>query len=103
MDNVVSKIKQPEPSVSINNAQTLDVQGKKYKVVRNNANVGVLSAPKTSRTPLRDWIELKRKENPYTIYKVQYNKHDIKGIDTIAGIGVVICGVISLLKMLIKK
>lgn len=92
MDNSVSKIKQPSPSVS----------DKKYKPIKG-IDIGVIQAPKTSKTPLRDWVELKRQENPYTVYKIKSKKYDIKDIHLTAGIGVILCGIASLVKLFHKK
>ena len=102
MESAISKIKQPEPKISDAKAQTLDIEGKKYKVINANRNIGVVSAPKTSRTPIRDWVEIKRQENPYTIYKIKTEKPYKDIFSMLTGAAVALCGVVSLFK-LIKK
>ncbi len=94
MDNTLSKIKQPQPSVSSDK--------KEYKVIQG-AKVGVVEAPKISKTPVRDMVEIKRKERPYTVYKVKNKNYSLKSIHTTAAIGVILCGIASLVKLIHKS
>ncbi|MBQ8476353.1 hypothetical protein IJ531_04750 [bacterium] len=96
----LSKVKQPAPSVA-GITETTDAEGKKYKVTQG-PHVGVIEVPKMSKTPLTDWIELKKEENPYTVYKIHNKEYKISGIHTTVGIGVVVCGIISLFKLFKK-
>ena len=98
MDSAISKIKQPEPKIA--NPQIVEVQDKKYKVIRNNLNIGVVDTPQTSRTPIRDWVELKRQENPYTVYKIKSKNYSMENIHTFASAGIVMCGIASLLSLI---
>lgn len=95
MDNTLSKIKQPQPSVN-------DSEKKEYKIIQG-AKVGVVNAPKISKTPLRDMVEIKRQENPYTVYKLKDKNFGLKGIHTTAAIGVILCGIASLVKLIKHK
>ncbi len=103
MESAISKIKQPEPSVLVNNSQYTDAEGKKYKVINYNPNIGVVNTPQLSRTPLRDWIELKRKENPYTVYKLTPKDNTPNTISSIGAIGIILCGIASAFKLLKKN
>ena len=100
MVNELSKVKQPAPSVSAN-AGTIDNQGKKYKLIQSTTN-DIVSTPKISNTPITDWVELKRKENPHIIYKITEKRYNITGFQTAAGIGAVACGIASLIKLFKK-
>ena len=99
METGLQKIKQPEPSVA--SMQTTQYQGKKYKVIPS-AKTGVIQAPKTSSTPLLDWVEIKRKENPRMKYKVTFKNYNLKNIQTKASIAVFTCGLLSLIKLFKK-
>ena len=101
MDNSVSKIKQPAPSVSSLTAEAIDEQGNRYKVIKAQ-NVGVIKLPKITTTPLTDWVELKKKENPYTIYKPKYKNQSIMGFQTFASLSVIACSILSLIKLFKK-
>ncbi len=95
MDNSLSKIKQPKPSVDSS-------QNIQYKLIQG-APVGIVSAPKISKTPLRDWVEIKRQENPHTIYKIYNKDNNLKSIHTTATIGVILCGIASLVNLIKHK
>ena len=100
MESAINKIKQPAPSVGVSESKTVD--GKKCKIIPA-AHTGVVSAPKISKTPLTDMIELKKEERPYTVYKIKNKKYRIKGFQTTASLGVVTCAIISLVKLFGKK
>ena len=99
MDNSIQKIKQPAPSISSSNIQD---ENKKYKIIRN-ANIGVIQMPKTSNTPLTDWVEIKRQENPRLKYKVTFKQNKLPKFDTIAGLGVIVCAIVSVIKLFKNK
>jgi len=102
METFFSKIKQPAPNISENTKENIDIQGKKYKIVQNNPHIGVIQVPKTTKTPLRDWIEIKRREQPYTVYKVKTKDYKVNNLQTFTGVSVIVCGVLSLLKLFKK-
>ncbi|MBR2069086.1 MAG: hypothetical protein IJ877_04905 [Candidatus Gastranaerophilales bacterium] len=101
MDNMLSKVKQPAPAISGAVTETTDSQGKKYKIIQG-PNVGVVDVPKISKTPITDWIELKREEIPHTVYKLSEKKYSLRGMHTTVGLGVIACGIYSLLKIFKK-
>ena len=94
------KIKQPAPSVS-SNTTAVDSEGNKYKVIPATFN-DVIQVPNMTSTPLGDWVEIKRKENPYMKYKIKDKTPTIKGFNTVLGLTVFICGVISCFKLFKK-
>ncbi len=97
----MQKIKQPAPELSSNASEITNTQEKKYKIIPAQ-NTGVIQAPKISSTPIRDMVEIKRNENPHIIYKIHTKKDTLKGIETTAGIGVILCGIASLVKLFKK-
>ena len=100
MTTELSKIKQPTPSVSASN--TTEIDGKKYKIIQA-ANVGVVSAPKVSTTPLTDWVEFKKEENPHIKYKLKGKKYNHKNLQTLFSLGIISCAVISVIKLIGNK
>ena len=98
MDNAIQKVRQPAPSIVSSNTNGDE---KKFKVVQNK-NIGVIQVPKTTNTPLLDWIEFKKKENPKTVYKLTAKANGIKGLQITASIGVIFCGIASLVKLFKK-
>ena len=103
MESAVSKIKQPEPSVLTQNSKVTGADAKNYKVIQYNNNIGVVNTPKISRTPIRDMLEIKRRENPYTVYKLKFKEYIPEKISSIASAGIILCGIASLLKFIKKS
>lgn len=101
MESTFQKIKQPAPEINSNTTEQVNSQGKKFKIVPA-LNTGVIQAPKISSTPIRDMVEIKRKENPYKIYKIHTKKNTLEGTETAAGIGVILCSIASLVKLFKK-
>lgn len=99
MDNAISKVKQPSPAIS--NELTGITQDAKYKIIPTG-KIGVLKPSKITTTPIRDMIEIKRKENPYTKYKIHTKETSIKGFNTTASLAVIGCGILSLIKLFKK-
>ena len=94
METSVNLLKQPAPSVE-NNSK---LQTRKY----NRPQVGVVEAPNLSKTPVKDMVDLKKKENPYTIYKIKEKKNKYFNFYGLTSLGVAVLGVLSAVK-LIKK
>ena len=85
----LNSIRQPSPNVN---------QEEKQKRKFNLPNVGVVSVPIISQTPLGDTIELKRKENPKMAYKpTPESKKEFK-IQNIFSITIIGCSIAALLK-----
>jgi hypothetical protein len=101
MTSELSKIKQPTPSVSTNNIQTTEIDGKKYKLIPAT-NSETVKPAYLSKTPLRDWVEINKKENPKVVYKEKPKKYKLPFIHTLASISIIGCGIASVVKLLKK-
>lgn len=96
MENGVNLLKQPAPSV---NGTTLKTDSaRKY----NMPKVGVIDAPNLSKTPIRDMVQLKKAENPYTIYKLKPKQNKYFNFYGLTSIGVALCGILTAIKMFKK-
>lgn len=93
----VNALKQPEPNIVPNNQNS---QISKREPVR--PNVGVVDVPTISQPTITDVLELKKQENPHTIYKLSEKpKTDLK-LHTICSIGVLLGSVLSLVTLFKK-
>ena len=103
------QIKQPAPNIqNIQVNQQPQTQNeiiqdneKKYKIIKNS-NVGIINLPNISKTPMRDTIEIKSKENPYTKYNLKEDKKKLFSIHSITFATVIICAA-TLINSLKKK
>ena len=95
-------VKQPAPSLSASSSKKEEVEQKtsesttekkpKYKITEAR-NTGVITVPKITKTPITDTIELKRQENPRTVYKLTEKKHKLFSIHTITSLAAIGCGI----------
>lgn len=92
----INSIRQPAPNAqNTTNNQT----ERQY----NLPNVGVVSPPAISRTPMADTMTLKKQENPRMAYKL--TPKSIKGfkLQNIFSLAIAGCSIGALLKLLKKK
>ena len=95
MENSVNMLKQPAPSVK---DETPVKQQRKY----NMPNVGVVGAPSLSKTPIYDMVQLKKKENPHTVYKIKPKQNKYLNFYSLTSIAIAVCGIASGVKMFKK-
>ena len=111
VSNVLDIIKQPAPNLQtpqqketkqeISQVQADDKP--KYKLIQG-PNVGVIELPKITKTPITDTLEIKKQENPYTIYKTtSQNKIKLSSIHTLTTLATVACGFGALFGLFKKK
>lgn len=96
--SISNSIRQPAPSVSDAKKSNEDVIDRKY----NAPNVGVVTLPQISKTPLADTITIKKQENPQSKYK--FSLKTIKGfkIQNFCSIAIMGCSIGALLQLLRK-
>ncbi len=95
MEPSLNVLKQPEPNIVSNNATT-----PKRETLR--PNVGVVDVPTISSPTTTDILELKRQENPHTVYKLSEKpKTDLK-FQGICSIGIALGSLISLISLFKK-
>ncbi|MBQ2983632.1 MAG: hypothetical protein IJD57_02425 [Candidatus Gastranaerophilales bacterium] len=95
MEPSLNVLKQPEPNIVSNNATTT-----KRETLR--PNVGVVDVPAISSPTTTDILELKRQENPHTVYKLSEKpKTDLK-FQGFCSIGIALGSLISLISLFKK-
>lgn len=104
MDNVANNsIKQPAPNINVSDNQKKQVADTPIKREIKRPNVGIIEPCNISTTPLADTIELRKKENPYTKYKLSKNNKYKSKFSTFTSIGIMGLSLSILLKGLFKK
>ena len=106
MENFVDKFNVQAPAPNIvnssdkNNNKGQMANDKKPKRKINTPNVGVVDAPNISRTPIADFLQLKKDENPKTAYKLT-TKNKVKGVNlsNILSVAIGVCSIISFTKL----
>ncbi len=74
---------------SVQNAETEKKEERKY----NRPYVGVVEVPRISTTPMADTVEIKKQENPYTVYKYIPKPKITGNFQKFASIGTFVLGV----------
>lgn len=97
--NSTSKIKAPAPNLS--KEQNSNVQDSKKRQIKR-PEVGVIDVPHITNMPLNDAVEIKRKENPFTKYKLTFKDFNKINLHTLASVVIGACSLVSLFS-LIKK
>ena len=87
-----TSIRQPAPSVS----------GTQKERVYNAPNVGVLTVPTISTTPMADTMVLKKQENPRMAYKLTPKSNKGFKLQAFLSSGIVVCSIGALFKVLMK-
>ena len=86
MENAtVNKVKSPEPNLVSNQKE----KNPKREIKR--PDVGVVSVPQISNTPLADTISISKQENPHTVYKLTNKTDSFLNLNNIASIGIIAC------------
>ena len=92
----LNALKQPEPNIVSNNpSETKRETARPY--------VGVVDVPNISKTPIADVIELKKQEQPHTVYKLSEKPKGNLKLNTICSVGVILGSLISLISLVKKK
>ena len=91
----LNSIRQPAPSVGGSDAQV----ERKFKL----PNVGVVSVPAISKTPLSDVIVMKKQENPKMAYKITPKSNKGFKLQTFFSLSIVGCSIGALLKLIKRK
>ena len=102
MDNSLSKIKQPPPSVSSGIVEKTDSNGKKYKVI-TAPDTGVVTPAKISQTPIRDWVDMKGKMFSDELNKQKKVRRQPFDFQKLATLTVLFSGAVSFIKLLKNK
>ena len=88
----LNSIKQPAPNIVSNSTnskqETTKEETIKPKRIINRPNVGVVDVPTISKTPISDLLEIKKQENPRTVYRLNDNKEKPLNLYNIASIGI---------------
>ena len=92
----LNSIRQPAPDVT-SSVQTTTAE-RKFNV----PNVGVVSVPSISKTPILDTLEIKKQENPRTAYKLTSKSNKGFNLQTNLSLAIVGCSIGALLKELKK-
>ena len=90
----IDSIRQPKPSVG---------SVSKKERVYNAPNVGVVSPPVISKTPLNDTLTIKRQENPRMKYMLTPKSNKGFKFHILFSLGIIGCSIGALLKLLKKK
>lgn len=97
-----NSVKVPEPNISNGSNNTSKEEKKNVKKAPSRQyerpNVGVLSVPSISKTPMTDTYQKKKEEMPHTKYKIITDKFNTKNLklNNIVSIGIIAAGIISL-------
>ncbi|MBE7707340.1 MAG: hypothetical protein E7Z88_01405 [Cyanobacteria bacterium SIG27] len=91
----LNSIRQPAPSVGGSEVQ----QERKF----NLPNVGVVSVPNISKTPLSDVLALKKQQNPKMAYKLTPKSKKGFNLQAFFSLSIVGCSIGALLKLIKKK
>ncbi len=105
LNNITNLIKQPKPDIKGSDTAAADSASevKKPKRQIKRPHVGVLATPNISKTPITDTLELRKQENPHTIYKLTGQKKPKFSYREIVSLSVIGMGIISLLSLIKKK
>ncbi len=96
MEPTSNALKQPEPNIVSNNYNSAP----KRETLR--PKVGVVDVPALAKTSISDVLELKKQENPHTVYKLSEKpKTDLK-FQGICSIGIALGSLISLISLFKK-
>lgn len=90
----LNSIRQPTPSVQ-------NSQGATERVF-NRPNVGVISLPSISSTPVADTLEIKKSENPKMAYKLTTKSKKGFKLQNLFSLAIVGCSIGALLELLKK-
>ena len=91
-------LSQPSPNV-INGKEQKDIIDKPQQRAFNLPKVGVVGVPVISKTPIQDTIEIKKQENPRTIYKLTPKGNKGFKIQNLFTIGTLICAFMAFLEL----
>jgi len=89
----LNSVKAPAPNLSKNKAP----EENKTKRTIKRPNVGVVSPPNISTTPIFDTMVQKKNENPRKKYKLTQKKHSFFNMQNIISTCIVALGAVSLL------
>ena len=85
----LNSIKQPAPNIVSNSTNSKPETTKETiepKRIIIRPNVGVVDVPTISKTPISDLLEIKKQENPRTVYRLDDNKEKPPNLYNIASI-----------------
>ena len=102
-----NSVKQPLPSTmednsNVQNASSTTTETKEQRKY-NRPNVGVVEVPTISRTPMADTVQIKKQENPYTVYKYIPKPKITGNFQKYASIGTFVLGIGALILNHFKK
>ena len=90
----IDSIRQPKPSVGNTPSK---------ERVYNAPNVGIVSPPTISKTPLGDTLAIKKQENPRMMYKLTPKSNKGFKFHNLFSLGIIGCSIGALLSLLKKK
>ena len=91
----LNSIRQPAPSVQSSASQV--------ERIINVPKVGVVCPPTISRTPMKDTIAIKKKENPRMAYKLTQKSNKGFKLQNVFSLVIASCSIGALLDLLKKK
>ncbi len=102
-----NSVKQPLPSTmednsNVQNTSSTATETKEQRKY-NRPNVGVVEVPTISRTPMADTVQIKKQENPYTVYKYIPKPKITGNFQKYASIGTFVLGIGALILNHFKK
>ena len=92
----LNSIRQPAPSVQ-------NATGAQKERKFNTPNVGVVTPPSISKTPLADTVAIKKQENPRMAYRLTSNANKGFNLQGFFSLAIAGCSIGALLKLLKKN